>query len=132
MTTSRRFALLAERDINRETFVEEWAEAGLMVVDSPFDPKPSLRVVDGRVEEMDGKQRADFDAKVVDESAAPGQQSGVFDALDRLAAPTCWQFRHSLDVSRCALEWHNRANALTLGGGGTIPPPLTIYRIVSF
>lgn len=62
MTTSRRFALLAERDINKETYVEEWAEAGLMVVDSPFDPKPSLRVVDGRVEEMDGKQRADFDA----------------------------------------------------------------------
>jgi propanediol dehydratase large subunit len=62
MTTSRRFAILAERDINKETYVEPWAEAGLMVVDSPFDPKPSLRIVDGRVVEMDGKERADFDA----------------------------------------------------------------------
>ena len=37
-------------------------QAGLIVVDSPHDPKPSLRLVNGRVEEMDGKQRADFDA----------------------------------------------------------------------
>ena len=62
MTTSRRFAVLAERDINKETYVEPWAEAGLIVVDSPHDPQPSLRLVDGIVVEMDGKQRADFDA----------------------------------------------------------------------
>ena len=62
MTTSRRFAVLAERDINRETFVEPWAEAGLIVTDSPHDPQPSLSIVDGVVVEMDGKQRADFDA----------------------------------------------------------------------
>ncbi len=62
MTTSRRFALLAEREINKETYVEPWAEAGLMVVDSPYDPQPSLRMEEGRVVEMDGKQRADFDA----------------------------------------------------------------------
>ncbi len=60
-TRSRRFALLAERDINKETYVEPWPEAGLQVVDSPFDPQPSLRVEDGRVVEMDGKSRADFD-----------------------------------------------------------------------
>ena len=27
-TGSRRFSILAGRDINRETYVEEWAEAG--------------------------------------------------------------------------------------------------------
>jgi propanediol dehydratase large subunit len=62
MTTSRRFALLAEREINKETFVEPWAEAGLIVVDSPFDPQSSLRIEDGQVVEMDGKTRAEFDA----------------------------------------------------------------------
>src|SRR6187455_526820 len=62
MTTSRRFAVLAERDINKETYVEPWAEAGLIVVDSPHDPQPSLRLSDGRVVVIDGKQRADFDA----------------------------------------------------------------------
>ena len=46
-TGSRRFSILAGRDINRETYVEEWAEAGLTVADSPYDPQPSLRIVDG-------------------------------------------------------------------------------------
>jgi len=59
---SRRFAVLAERDINKETFVEPWPEAGLIVADSPYDPRPSLRIEAGRVVEMDGKARADFDS----------------------------------------------------------------------
>src|SRR5262245_14654517 len=58
---SRRFAILAQREINRETFVEPWPEVGLLVADSPFDPQPSLRIVDGRVAQLDGRQRADFD-----------------------------------------------------------------------
>ncbi|MCB9161995.1 MAG: propanediol/glycerol family dehydratase large subunit [Caldilineaceae bacterium] len=61
MSDSLRFAALEQREINRETFVEPWPEAGLTVVDSPYDPAPSLRVEDGRVVEMDGKARADFD-----------------------------------------------------------------------
>ena len=44
MSSSRRFSLLAEREINKETYVEPWAEAGLIVVDSPHDPQPSLRL----------------------------------------------------------------------------------------
>ncbi len=62
MPSSRRFAILDERDINKETFVEPWPEAGLIVADSPYDPQPSLRLEDGRVVEVDGKARADFDA----------------------------------------------------------------------
>ncbi|KPV50527.1 propanediol dehydratase, partial [Kouleothrix aurantiaca] len=61
MTRSRRFAILDERDINRETFVEPWPEAGLVVADSPFDPAPSLVLENGRVAELDGRARADFD-----------------------------------------------------------------------
>ena len=62
MTRSRRFAILAERDINKETYVEPWPEAGLQVVDSPYDPQPSLTIEDGCVMEMDGKGRQHFDA----------------------------------------------------------------------
>ena len=58
---STRFAILSERPVNRETFVEEWPEAGLIVADSPHDPQPSLTVKEGRVIELDGKERADFD-----------------------------------------------------------------------
>jgi len=62
MVKSKRFELLEERDINKETFVEPWAEAGLMVADSPYDPQPSITIEDGVITEMDGKSRADFDA----------------------------------------------------------------------
>jgi propanediol dehydratase large subunit len=62
MAQSRRFKILSERDINKETFVEPWAEAGLMVTDSPYDPQPSLRIENGQVAEIDGRERKDFDA----------------------------------------------------------------------
>lgn len=58
---SKRFAILAEREINQETFVEPWPEAGLIVTDSPYDPKPSLRIENGQVVELDGRARAEFD-----------------------------------------------------------------------
>ena len=62
MQRSKRFDLLAQRDINKETYVEPWPEAGLIVADSPYDPAPSLKIEDGRVLELDGVARADFDA----------------------------------------------------------------------
>jgi propanediol dehydratase large subunit len=62
MTHSKRADALARRDINQETFVEPWPEAGLMVADSPNDPRPSLCIDGGRVVELDGKARAEFDA----------------------------------------------------------------------
>ncbi len=59
---SKRFELLSKRDINKETYVEPWPEAGLVVADSPYDPQPSLRIAGGRVAEMDGLAAADFDS----------------------------------------------------------------------
>jgi propanediol dehydratase large subunit len=61
MPTSHRFQALEQRDINKETFVEPWPEAGLIVADSPADPRPSLRLENGRVVELDGRPRAEFD-----------------------------------------------------------------------
>jgi propanediol dehydratase large subunit len=61
MPTSHRFQSLEQRDINKETFVEPWPEAGLIVADSPADPQPSLRLQDGQVVELDGRARDDFD-----------------------------------------------------------------------
>ena len=62
MERSKRFDLLAKRDINKETYVEPWPEAGLIVADSPYDPAPSLKIEDGAVVEIDGVHRRDFDA----------------------------------------------------------------------
>lgn len=76
MHFSRRAEARAARPINRDSFIQEWPETGLILFDSPFDPKPSLRIEAGRVVELDG----------VPESS--------FDLLDRFIA------RHSIDLSQ--------------------------------
>ena len=58
---SKRFQKLAERPINRETFIKPWPEVGLIAMDSPLDPSPGLKIEDGVVVEMDGVRREDFD-----------------------------------------------------------------------
>ena len=58
---SKRFEKLAERPINRETFIKPWPEVGLIAIDSPLDPSPSLEIEDGVVVEMDGVRREEFD-----------------------------------------------------------------------
>lgn len=61
-TGSKRFEKLRQRDINKEVFVSEMPELGLIVMNSPTDPKPSIEVRDGKIVEMDGRPEADFDA----------------------------------------------------------------------
>lgn len=58
---SKRFEALAQRPVNQDGFVREWPEVGLIAMNSPFDPKPSIKVENGKVVELDGKQRAEFD-----------------------------------------------------------------------
>ncbi len=58
---SKRFQKLAERPINRETFIKSWPQVGLIAMDSPLDPAPSLEIEDGVVVEMDGVRREEFD-----------------------------------------------------------------------
>lgn len=58
---SKRFGALDERPVNSDGFVSEWAEVGLIAMDSPNDPKPSLKLENGVVVELDGKKRAEFD-----------------------------------------------------------------------
>jgi len=61
VTTTKRTERRQERPINRETFIEPWAEVGLIPVGSPADPQPSLHIENGVVTEMDGVQREAFD-----------------------------------------------------------------------
>ncbi|WP_040284205.1 propanediol/glycerol family dehydratase large subunit [Tessaracoccus massiliensis] len=58
---SKRFEVLDKRPVNQDGFVTEWAEVGLIAMDSPNDPKPSLKIRDGVVVELDGKSRDEFD-----------------------------------------------------------------------
>jgi propanediol dehydratase large subunit len=116
---SRRFEILAQRDINRETFVEPWPEVGLIVADSPFDPQPSLRIVDGQVVEMDGKQRADFDML---DCFIADHALDLEVAEDAMAVPDLQFARMLADINV------PRAEVLRLGGGCTPAKLVGIVR----
>ncbi|MBU5484749.1 propanediol/glycerol family dehydratase large subunit [Clostridium sp. MSJ-11] len=61
MKKSKRFEILKNKEVNKDGFVKDWAEVGLIAVGSPKDPKPSIKIENGLIVEMDGKRREDFD-----------------------------------------------------------------------
>ncbi len=61
MKRQKRFQVLEERAVNKDGFIKEWIDAGLIAMDSPNDPAPGIRIENGRVAELDGKLRKDFD-----------------------------------------------------------------------
>ena len=58
---SKRFQTLEDRPVHKDGFIGEWIETGLIAMGSPNDPKPSVKVSGGKIVEMDGKRREDFD-----------------------------------------------------------------------
>jgi propanediol dehydratase large subunit len=57
----KRFEVLEQRPLHKDGFIKEWQEVGLVAMDSPNDPKPGIKIVQGQVVELDGKRREDFD-----------------------------------------------------------------------
>lgn len=61
MKRSKRIEKLDARPVNLDGYINEWAEMGFVAMSSPYDPKPSVKVEDGKITELDGKRREDFD-----------------------------------------------------------------------
>ena len=61
MKRSKRFQALDARPVNLDGYIGEWPEMGFVAMHSPYDPTPSIKIVGGKVVELDGKKRADFD-----------------------------------------------------------------------
>ena len=61
MFSSKRFQARAQREINKDSFIHEWPEKGLILFESPNDPAPQIKVQQGRVVELDGRPEAEFD-----------------------------------------------------------------------
>jgi propanediol dehydratase large subunit len=61
MKRSKRFEVLAARPVNQDGFVKEWPEVGLIAMGSPNDPIPSIKIENGKIVEMDGVARSNFD-----------------------------------------------------------------------
>ncbi len=61
MKRSKRIETLDKRPVNLDGYINEWPEMGFVAMSSPYDPKPSVKVENGQITELDGKQRSDFD-----------------------------------------------------------------------
>lgn len=61
MKHSKRFEVLSKRPVNQDGFINEWPEKGFIAISSPNDPKPSIKIENDKIVEMDGKRREDFD-----------------------------------------------------------------------
>lgn len=58
---TKRYEFLDKLEVNKESFLREEPSIGLITMNSPNDPKPSIKVENGRIVEMDGVKEADFD-----------------------------------------------------------------------
>jgi propanediol dehydratase large subunit len=116
---SKRFEKLAQRPVNQETYIKPWSETGLTAMESPLDPSPGLRVVDGKVVEMDGVAREDFD--IIDHFI-------VNHALDLAQAGKAMQ-TPSLEIARMLVDINvSRSAVLELVGGCTAAKLVDIVR----
>ena len=61
MQRSKRIEVLDKRPVNQDGYISEWPEMGFAAMSSPYDPKPSVKVENGVITELDSKKRADFD-----------------------------------------------------------------------
>ncbi|MGB9661232.1 MAG: propanediol/glycerol family dehydratase large subunit [Moorellaceae bacterium] len=91
---SKRFEVLAQRPVNKDGFVAEWPEVGLVAIKSPNDPQPSIKIENGKIIEMDGKRREDFD--MIDQFIADY-------AIDLAVAEEAMS-RDSLDLARMLVD----------------------------
>jgi propanediol dehydratase large subunit len=116
---SGRFRVLEQRPINQDGFVTEWPEMGFVAMASPNDPKPSIKIENGRVVEIDGKTREEFD--MLDQFIADY-------TIDAEAAEKVMAM-DSLDIARMLVDIHvSRAEIIALTKGMT---PAKVVEILN-
>ena len=57
MKTTKRKQKYDQALVNQDVLSQESPEIGLIALDGPNDPRPSIKVVSGQIVEMDGKTR---------------------------------------------------------------------------
>ena len=115
MPKSKRFEALSKRPVNNDGFVTEWPEAGIVAMESPYDPLPSLRLEDGRIVEMDGKKREEFDFL---DSFIADYAIDVRTAEEAMALP-------SLEMARKLCDIHVGKKEITRLAAGMTPAKLS-------
>ncbi len=110
MKRSKRMEVLDRRPVNLDGYIEEWPEMGFVAMKSPYDPKGSVKVQDGRIVELDGKKREEFD--FIDQFIAD-YAINLEQTEKSMAVP-------ALDIARMIVDIHvPRKEILTLVSGIT-------------
>ena len=110
MKRSKRIEVLDKRPVNLDGFINEWPEMGFAAMTSPYDPKPSICIQDGKITELDGKKREDFD--FIDQFIAD-YAINIERAKQSMAVP-------SLDIAKMIIDIHvSRKEILELVTGIT-------------
>lgn len=110
MKRSKRIETLDKRPVNLDGYINEWPEMGFAAMSSPYDPEPSVRVENGKIVELDGKKREDFD--FIDQFIAD-YAINIELAERSMSVPT-------LDIARMIVDIHvSRKEILTLISGIT-------------
>ena len=110
MKRSKRIETLDKRPVNLNGYINEWPEMGFAAMSSPYDPEPSVRVENGKIVELDGKKREDFD--FIDQFIAD-YAINIELAERSMSVP-------ALDIARMIVDIHvSRKEILTLISGIT-------------
>lgn len=110
MKRSKRIETLDKRPVNLDGYINEWPEMGFAAMSSPYDPEPSVRVENGKIVELDGKKREDFD--FIDQFIAD-YAINIELAERSMSVP-------ALDIARMIVDIHvSRKEILTLISGIT-------------
>lgn len=110
MKRSKRIEILDQRPVNLDGYINEWPEMGFVAMKSPYDPAPSIRIRDGKIVELDGKEREEFD--FIDQFIA--------DYAIRIDRAEKSMSVSSLDIARMIVDIHvSRKEILELVSGIT-------------
>lgn len=120
MKRSKRIETLDRRPVNMDGYINEWPEMGFAAMKSPYDPKPSIKVEDGVISELDGKKKAEFD--FLDQFIAE-YAINVERAERSMTVP-------SLDIARMIVDIHvSRKEILELVSGIT---PAKMVEVINY
>jgi propanediol dehydratase large subunit len=119
---SKRTEILENRPVNLDGLVEEWPEVGMVAMDSPYDPQPSVRVEGGVIVEMDGRNREDFD--FLDQFIADHALDA--DAAEQAMAHSATEIAHLLVDPKVSRE-----NVLAVSSGLTPAKLLEVVKTMN-
>ena len=120
MKRSKRIEALDKRPVNLDGYINEWPEMGFAAMRSPHDPVSSIRVQDGKITELDGKKREEFD--FIDQFIAD-YAINIERAEKSMAVP-------ALEIARMIVDIHvSRKEILELVSGIT---PMRMTEVMGY